>query len=161
MGDGRRLKEIIDARPDMTVRKLARSCGISPQTIYSVIKKDGNLRFDFALRMANELDINVKEICSAVPFDDKDSDNDFIPGIPDGLNDAFDKDRIKRYLVNRMFPLMQLFGKFNMPDVDNLLTSFYQLDDSARKEVIDLIQVKLKYNKDPKRAEEVKSIKGM
>jgi hypothetical protein len=28
---------------------------------------------------------------------------------------------------------MYLFGKNSMPDVDNLLTSFYQLDDEARK----------------------------
>jgi hypothetical protein len=30
-----------------------------------------------------------------------------------------------------------------MPDVDNLLTSFYQLDDEARKEVVEMIQFKL------------------
>ena len=32
---------------------------------------------------------------------------------------------------------MYLFGKNSMPDVDNLLTSFYQLDDEARKEVVE------------------------
>ncbi len=33
-----------------------------------------------------------------------------------------------------------------MPDVDNLLTSFYQLDDEARKEVVETIQFKLQYD---------------
>ncbi|WP_251499998.1 hypothetical protein [Otoolea muris] len=48
----------------------------------------------------------------------------------------------------------------NMPDVDNLLTSFYQLDDEARKEVVETIQFKLQYHKDKERAEQVKQIKG-
>ena len=38
-----------------------------------------------------------------------------------------------------MYPLMYLFGKNSMPDVDNLLTSFYQLDDEARQEVVETI----------------------
>jgi hypothetical protein len=44
--------------------------------------------------------------------------------------------------------------------VDNLLTSFYQLDDAARKEVVETIQLKLQYHLDPERAEQVKQIKG-
>ena len=46
-----------------------------------------------------------------------------------------------------------------MPDVDNLLTSFYQLDDEARKEVVETIQFKLQYHRDPERAEQIKQIK--
>ncbi len=55
---------------------------------------------------------------------------------------------------------MELYGKNAMPDVDNLLTSFYQLDDEARQEVIETIKLKLQYHKDPERAKEVKNIKG-
>ena len=55
---------------------------------------------------------------------------------------------------------MHLFGKNSIPDVDNLLTSFYQLDDEARKEVVEKIQFKLQYHKDAERAEQVKQIKG-
>ena len=58
-----------------------------------------------------------------------------------------------------MYPLMLLFGKNAMPDVDNLLTSFYQLDDESRKEIVEMIRFKLQYHRDPKRAEEVKQIK--
>lgn len=54
---------------------------------------------------------------------------------------------------------MALFGKNSMPDVDNLLTSFYQLDDEARQEIVETIQFKLKYHKAPERAENVKQIK--
>lgn len=56
---------------------------------------------------------------------------------------------------------MHLSGKNSMPDVDNLLTSFYQLDDEARKEVVKTIQFKLQYHKDAARAEQVKKIKGI
>ena len=46
-----------------------------------------------------------------------------------------------------------------MPDVDNLLTSFYQLDDEARKEVVETIQFKLQYHKDKERAKQVKKLR--
>ena len=59
-----------------------------------------------------------------------------------------------------MYPLMYLFGKNSMPDVDNLLTSFYQLDDEARQEVVETIRLKLQYHRDPERAEQIKQIKG-
>ena len=42
----------------------------------------------------------------------------------------------------------------------NLLTSFYQLDDEARQEVVETIRLKLQYHRDPKRAEQIKQIKG-
>lgn len=75
------------------------------------------------------------------------------------MNGALDSSRVKTYLKNSMFPLMHLFGKNSMPDVDNLLTSFYQLDDEARKEVVETIQFKLQYHKDQQRAEQIKEIK--
>ena len=49
MGDGKKLKEILDNKN-------------------TNIQKDSNIRFDFALRLANELEIDVNEICAASPF---------------------------------------------------------------------------------------------
>lgn len=72
------------------------------------------------------------------------------------MNGVLDGNRIKTYLKNSMYPLMYLFGKNSMPDVDNLLTFFYQLDDEARKEVLETIQFKLQYHRDPERAEQIK-----
>ena len=54
---------------------------------------------------------------------------------------------------------MKLYGKNSMSDLDKLLTSFYQLDDEARREVVDNIDFKLKYHRDPERADQIKSIK--
>lgn len=65
------------------------------------------------------------------------------------MNGALDGNQVKTYLKNSMYQLMYLFGKNSMPDVDNLLTFFYQLDDEARKEVLETIQFKLQYHRDP------------
>lgn len=67
MGDGKKLKEHIDNK-GTNVRKIAKETGISATTLYTIIQKDTNIRFDFALRLANALDIDVNEICSASPF---------------------------------------------------------------------------------------------
>ena len=133
MGDGKNLKKYLDEK-GTNVRKIAKATGISATTLYSIIQKDSNIRFDFALRLANELQIDV--------------------------NGALDASRVKTYLKNSMYPLMYLFGKNSMPDVDNLLTSFYQLDDEARQEVVETIRLKLQYHRDPERAEQIKQIKG-
>ena len=102
----------------------------------------------------------MNEICSASPFSDTIKEEEIYPTLPDGLYGALDASRVKTYLKNSMYPLMYLFGKNSMPDVDNLLTSFYQLDDEARQEVVETIRLKLQYHRDPKRAEQIKQIKG-
>ena len=67
MGDGKNLKKYLDEK-GTNVRKIAKATGISATTLYSIIQKDSNIRFDFALRLANELQIDVNEICSASHF---------------------------------------------------------------------------------------------
>ena len=105
------------------------------------------------------LEIDVNEICSVSPFSGDMSAESVYPELPSGLNEALDTSRIKTYLTNSLHPLMNLFGKKSMPDVDRLLTLFYQLDDEARKEVVETIQFKLQYHKDPERAEHIKRLK--
>ena len=146
MGDGKKLKEYLDEK-GTNVRRIAKETGISATTLYTIIQKDSNIRFDFALRLANAFSGAITE-------------EEIYPTLPDGLNGALDASRVKTYLKNSLYPLMYLFGKNSMPDVDNLLTSFYQLDDEARKEVVETIQFKLQYHRDPERAEQVKQIKG-
>lgn len=158
MGDGVKLKEYLDKK-GTNVRKIAKATGISATTLYSIIQKDSNIRFDYALRLANELEIDVNEICSATPFSGELKEDEIYPTLPGGLNGALDASRVKGYMKYSLYPLLHLYGKNSMPDVDNLLTSFYQLDDEARHEIIETIQMKLKYHKDPNRAEQVKQIK--
>ena len=70
MGDGKKLKEIIDKR-GINVRELSRRTGINHSSLYTLINRDSNLRFDYALRIANELEIDVNEIIGRLCFDNK------------------------------------------------------------------------------------------
>jgi len=67
MGDGKKLKEILDSK-NTNVRQIAKAMEISATTLYSIIQKDSNIRFDFALRLAKKLEIDVNEICATSPF---------------------------------------------------------------------------------------------
>ena len=60
MGDGKKLKEILDSKCT-NVRQIAKATRISATTLYSIIQKNSNIRFDFALRLANELEINMND----------------------------------------------------------------------------------------------------
>ena len=68
------------------------------QPYIQLFKKDSNIRFDFALRLANELQIDVNEICSASPFSGTIKEEEIYPTLPDGLNGALDASRVKTYL---------------------------------------------------------------
>lgn len=60
IGDGKKLKEILDSKCT-NVRQVAKATRISATTLYSIIQKNSNIRFDFALRLANELEINMND----------------------------------------------------------------------------------------------------
>ena len=89
MGDGKKLKEILDSK-GTNVRQIAKTTGISATTLYSIIQKDSNVRFDSALRLANELEIDMNEICSASPFFGAITEEEIYPTLPNGLNGALD-----------------------------------------------------------------------
>ena len=159
MGDGKKLKEILDSK-GINVRELSRMTGISHSSIYTSINRDSNIRFDYALRIANALDIDVNEICSASPFSGEVTEDEIYPTFPDGIHGVLENSRIKTYLIQSLSPLMHLFGSDKMPDIDNLLTSFYTLNDEARAEIIETIKIKQKFSSDPKRKEEIKNIQN-
>lgn len=154
MGDGRRLKVILDER-NMSVRSVAKQAGISPTTLYSIVQRDADIRYDFALRIANILDIETSEICSKMPYEHN-TGEEVLPQFPSGLDDMMDGNRIKRYLNNSLYPLMNYFGKDNLPMVDQHLINYYMLNDEGRKEVDQFIDALLKIKKDPARAKDIK-----
>lgn len=157
MGDGKRLKEILDEK-HMSVRKLALLSTMKPSTLYAIINKDSNIRFDYALRIANELGVDPFELCSAPPFHDLVKAEELYSHHPDATG-FLDAQGVRVYMKSSLYPLMLLFGRKQIIDVDNLLTSFYVLDDEARQEIVDIVKIKLKNCKDPKREEEIKNIK--
>ena len=71
---------------------------------------------------------------------------------------VLDGNRIKTYLKNSLYPLMEMFGKNNMPKIDEHLTNYYQLTDEGRNDVDQFIKAQLQIKKDPERAADVKKI---
>ena len=114
MGGGKKLKEILIVRIQMSVRlQRLRESVLQRYILY--IQKDSPIRFDFALQLANELEIDVNEICAASPFSGAITEEEIYPTLPDVLNDALDGNRVKTYLKNSLYPLMYLFGKTVCP----------------------------------------------
>ena len=63
MGDGKRLKELIDQK-GTSVRKLAKETGISATTLYSIIQKDTKISLDNGIRIAATLNMPLQSVCS-------------------------------------------------------------------------------------------------
>lgn len=67
--------------------------------------------------------------------------------------------RVKGYTQYSLLPLMELYGKTGISDIDKMLTYFYMLNDESRKEVVDFLMFKLNSGKDPEREEPIKQFK--
>ena len=140
MGDGKNLQESIKSK-GTNVRRVAKAAGIPATTLYSIIQKDSSIRLDLALKLANELDIDVNEICAIGLCLDR------CPQIPQNWKDILDSNNIENYIIDNLYPLLYLFEQDSISDVNNLLISFYQLDDEGRREVLEMIRIKLEYHK--------------
>ena len=159
MGDGSKLKKILDEK-GITITKLAKETGMNQQTLYSIVKRDSYIRYDFALRIANVLDIDVNDICEDNPYKEMEvGDKDTLPAFPNQLNNILDNNRLKRYVTVQMLPLFSFFFFFNMPDVDRHLVNYYRLTDEARKELDQYLEFMLQTKEDPEHVKNIKSIK--
>ena len=160
MGDGKRLREILDEQ-GKSVRWLAKETNINSSTLFSIIRKDTSIRYDFALRIANTLNIEISDICSdknMIEESWEDENSIILPEFGGKVNDVLFGNRVKRYLKYTLFPLMTLFGIEMMPKVDEHLTNYYQLTDEGRNDVDQLINLLIMTKKDPERAKDVKTI---
>lgn len=152
MGYGQKLKGILDEK-NMSVRQLAKICNIAPTTLYSIVQRDTDIRYDFALRIANALDIPVASIYSDLPYDKEST----LPGLHTMFGDAHNK---KAYFSNRTHEIAKLFNYEEFPMLDKLIAEFYVLDDESRKEIFKIIEIKREAHDDPVRVENLKKIKN-
>ena len=126
--------------------------GISPTTLYSIINKDSDIRLDMALLLADELKADVGEIC-----DEKDLiEGAYLNGkdIPESINSEV----VRRYLKNRIEPLVSLYGEEKLHQMDVVLRGFYQLDDVARDDVLKIVKILTERHLEEKRVEEIKDL---
>lgn len=153
MGYGKRLKEVLEER-GMSVMEFSRRTEVSSQTIYSIIKRDSSIRFDFALRFANVLNVDISEFCKENPYEE----GEVLPNIPSGLDSWLDDGRVARYIKYRMTPLMQMIGKEDVDKIDQLLTGYYKLNEEGRKQLFTQLAMITNMYTDPIREEEIQTI---
>ncbi|MBO6241434.1 MAG: helix-turn-helix transcriptional regulator [Butyrivibrio sp.] len=156
MGDGKQLKETLQ-KHGVNVRQLSKMTGIKATTLYSIVQKDSFIRFDYGLKIAHVLNEDVNVICTSKPLDGKMAEEDVYKMLGD-VPEAMDKNRMKEYLLKKAFPLLKLFGSKNMTVVDEFLRAYYQLPDKDRKEMIEHMDIIVKYHSVPERTEEVKHL---
>ena len=155
MGYGTTLKNIHDEKK-ITARKLALQVGISPQTLYGAIKRDNALRYDHALRIANALDIDVNLICKDNPF--KDTGTQVEPEMLSEMGGLMTDVNKKSYIKNRTQDLLMLFDYNELPQVDQLVSLYYQMDDATRSELFDMANFLMKKGADKERVKKLKSL---
>lgn len=151
MGYGQKLKRILDER-NMSVRQLAKECNIAPTTLYSIVQRDTDIRYDFALRIANALDIPVASICSELPYDAEST----LPNLPTMFGEEHNK---KAYFSNRTLQIAKLFNYEEFPMLDKLIAEFYVLDDESRREIFKIIEMKHEAHDDEERVKKLKEVK--
>ncbi len=151
MGYGQKLKNILDER-NMSVRQLAKTCNIAPTTLYSIVQRDTDIRYDFALRIANALDIPVASICSELPYNAEST----LPNLPTMFGEEHNK---KAYFSNRTLQIAKLFNYEEFPMLDKLIAEFYVLDDESRKEIFKIIEMKHETHDDEERVKKLRGLK--
>ena len=156
MGYGTNLKRILDEKK-ISVRKIALQVGISPQTLYGAIKRDNALRYDHALRIANVLDIDVDQICRTNPL--KEPAEDVQPKMLSEVNGLMTDVNKKSYIKNRTQPLLMLFDYKELPELDQLISLYYRMDDVHRSELFDMANYMAKNGTAKERLRKLKSIK--
>ena len=158
MGDGKKLKAVLQ-KHGVNIKQLSRMTGINPSTLYSIVQKDSVIRFDYGIKIASELGIDVNEICSKSPFSAKLTDEEVCSAISD-IKDEIEKEQVRKYLIEKLYPICKLFGK-DMEICDKFLRAYYQLPDMDRKEMAEHLSVTLKYHTDSERKEKIKALKDL
>ena len=68
MGYGQNLKDAINKK-GWTVAKCAKEAHMKQQTLYTMIRRDRSIRYDFAIRLASVLGIEINELTKENPYD--------------------------------------------------------------------------------------------
>ena len=156
MGDGKKLRETLHQK-NMTVRRLSEITGIKKTTLYSIIQKDSRIKLDYAIVIANVLDLEASDI-SSYELLNSNYDEDIETIIPKDLNDAVFNSRAREYIKDSLCNLVKQYGPEHMKEMDGLIRAYYQLDDEGREVLEGVIKLLLVHHEDARRREELKSI---
>jgi len=154
MGDGEKLKKLLTEK-GMTVVELSKRSKIAKTTLYSIISHNSNIRYDFALRIANALNIDVSEICNT---DNLYITADTLPQPPETKTEKGEMKLKKHWAKYRTGDIIALFKQKELPVIDKLLSDYYVLNDKGRKELLKYLDYQLTTNKDKDREQKRKEI---
>ena len=65
MGDGKKLKSLLKEM-NTNVRQLSKKTGITASTLYSIINRDGDIRYEWAMKIAKALNVRPEAVCSNI-----------------------------------------------------------------------------------------------
>lgn len=161
MGYGQNLKKHLDEK-GIKVSQLASITGINASTLYAIIQRDSPVRYDFALRIANVIEIPISDICKENPFQD-----DEIPYPPEKFENepAFitallADSRAGTTAKYHLKQVLKILGVEESAKVEQLITSYARLNDDGRKALFDFVNTLEKNLSDPKRVKKVAEIKN-
>ena len=146
MGYGQNLKDILDEK-GMTVKELAKKAGIAPTTLYSIIQRDTAVRFDTALKISHILNIPINSICKDNPYDPGET----LPMLPSDNEKLMINLQKKAYFSDRTLKLVEIFDYTELPHVDQLISDFFVLNDTARNDLFEYIKIMKRSHTDPER----------
>lgn len=126
---GEELKDFIKAS-GYSVKAVADKANIPPTTLYSILERNGNMRFDHAMRIASVLNLPVYQLCDDVP------DNAGAYQYPDNLSPR----------TTEMI-LEHVKSESDLRELENFLESFYMLTDEGREQIVHLCEYMTKQKK--------------
>lgn len=132
MGYGQNLKDAINKK-GWTVAKCAKEAHMKQQTLYTMIRRDRSIRYDFAIRLASVLGIEINELTKENPYDVE----IFEPALPESKGELSELHNRRAYRKMRMNIELDLFEHKDYPILHELITKFFILDDEGRRQIID------------------------
>ena len=132
MGYGQNLKEAIDKK-GWTIAKCAKEAHMKQQTLYTIIRRDTSVRYDFAICLASVLGIDINMLTKDNPYDIE----EFEPPLPESHGETSELHNRRAYRKMRMNVELDLFEHKDYPILHELITKFFVLDDEGRRQVID------------------------
>ena len=148
MGNGQKLKEILKDK-GISIRPLAQKSNVPPTTLYSIVQRDTDVRYDIALKVSNVLNIPVSSICNKIPDTELS-----VHGEP--LTISVDSPE-RSCFSRRALAIAKMLNQEDASILDRLITEFYVLDDESRNEIFKIMEMKHEKHDVAERVESIKT----
>lgn len=129
MGNGKALKKLLEEN-GMSTRQLSKKSGIAYTTLNSMIHRNSIIRYDFAVKIANALNVPVRKICNE---------------IPENTN------RGAYIFSDKTLEIIEHCSPNEINELEELIECFFNLSNDIRNEVLESIRSKSVIHDIPKK----------